>query len=180
MLVGKFFLFFSLLHAVHPHLHINFYRTYWVSGYDHMQHDCLQVPAYTDGESDPRQIISYCMSEFPSKFKIKENNLEQKFTFEQLFKQNITSEQLNLWSAPSNLIEQYQSYLNGEKPSLSSEIFYNCTLPYFDPQCQYVFQAFKASHSSVEGIVHDYYRYNLYQPTLFFYMGRKEKLLVEN
>ena len=63
-------------------------------------------------ETDSRQIISYCMSEWPSKFKIKENNLDQKLTFSQLSKQKITSEQLYHWSAPIDLIEQYQFYLN--------------------------------------------------------------------
>ena len=144
MLFVRILFFFSFLHLVNSHLQINLHLTDWVSEDDNLQHDCLHVPAHIEEESDPRQIISYCMGELPSKFQIKENNLDQKLTFDQLSKQNITSQQLYLWSAPIDLIEQYQFYLNqlqnSEKTSLATEIFYNCTLPYFGSKCQYVLQ----------------------------------------
>jgi hypothetical protein len=47
-----------------------------------------------------------------------------------------------------------------------NEMFYNCTLPYFGPKCQYVLNDYKSSYISLDEIVHDYYRYNRYQPTL--------------
>ncbi|CAF4014589.1 unnamed protein product, partial [Rotaria sordida] len=82
------------------------------------------------------------MSELSLKFHIeKENVLFQKFTFDELSKQNITSQQIYHWSAPIDIIEQYQVYLdrlsilNGS--SLRTEIFYNCTLPRFGPIYQY-------------------------------------------
>ncbi|CAF5007954.1 unnamed protein product, partial [Rotaria sp. Silwood1] len=33
-----------------------------------LQHDCLHVAAWIEEENDPYQIISYCMSEWPSKW----------------------------------------------------------------------------------------------------------------
>jgi hypothetical protein len=151
MLFQRIFLCFYLLHLINSHLQINLHLTNWTSEDDNIQHDCLQVPAHTEEESDPRQIISYCMGEWPSKFHMKENNFDQKLTFEQLSKQNITSQQLYLWSAPIDLIEEYQFYRNqlskSEKTSLSTRIFYNCTLPYFGSQCQYVLQNYKFYHS---------------------------------
>ena len=39
-------------------------------------------------------------------------------------------------------------------------------MPYFGPQCQYVLQEYKSNHSSLDEIIHDYYQYNQYQPTL--------------
>ncbi|CAF4587903.1 unnamed protein product, partial [Rotaria magnacalcarata] len=58
-----------------------------------------------------RQIISYCMSELPSIFPIETNNQFPKFTFAELSKLNITSQQLYRWSAPIDIIEDYQYYL---------------------------------------------------------------------
>jgi hypothetical protein len=52
------------------------------------------------------------MSQLPSKLHIKENTIDQKLIFSQLSKQQITSQQLYLWSAPIDLIERYQNYLN--------------------------------------------------------------------
>jgi hypothetical protein len=54
-------------------LQINLDLTDWVNGTernDALQHDCLHVAASTDKDNDPRQIISYCMSEWPSKWTI--------------------------------------------------------------------------------------------------------------
>ena len=101
---------------------------------------------------------------------MKKNNRDPKFTFEQLAQQNVTNHQLYLWSAPIDLIEQYQHYLNqlakSEQTSLGSEIFYNCTLPYFGLQCEYLLEDHQSYHSSLDEIVYDYYRYNRYYPTL--------------
>ena len=138
MLVPQVFFSFSLLHLIHSHLQINLHRTHSVSKDDSFQHHCLQVPAYRMQESDPRQIISYCLGQCSLNLSIKENNRDQKFTFDQLTKQNITNQQLYLWSAPIDLIERYQFYLNqlnkkSHETSLGSEVFYNCALPSFGP-----------------------------------------------
>jgi hypothetical protein len=170
MLFGKFFFFFSLLHLVNPYLQINVHLTEFVNEDNNIQHDCLQIPSYIATESDPREAISYCMSVLPSKFIIQDNNREQKLTFEQLSKQKIRNEELYLWSAPIDLIEKYQVYLNqlskSEETSLATKIFYNCTLPYFGPKCQYVLQDYKSHHLSLDEIVHDYYENTRYLPTL--------------
>ncbi|CAF0891325.1 unnamed protein product, partial [Rotaria sordida] len=100
------------------------------------QHDCLYVPASIEKENNIHQIISYCLTEWSSKWNIEENNLDQKFTFNQLYEQNITSQQLYLWSAPMDVVERYQFYLNHISISnqsffMTTQWFYNCTLPRF-------------------------------------------------
>jgi hypothetical protein len=77
------------------------------------------------------------MNESSLKFNIQKNDLSTSFTFADLSKQNINSQQLCLWSAPIDLIEQYQLYLN--ELSLSTKYFCNCTLARFSPMCQYEF-----------------------------------------
>ena len=52
--------------------------------------------------------MSYCMSELPSKFIIEAFDFHTKLNFTDLAKQNITSQQLYHWSAPIDLIEDYQ------------------------------------------------------------------------
>lgn len=59
-------------------------------------------------------MISYCMSEWPSKWKIEENTIDRKFIFAHLSK-----------SPTTKLIE--------------TQLFYNCTLPYFGLMCQYMY-----------------------------------------
>jgi hypothetical protein len=82
-----------------------------------------------------REIISYCLSVLPSEFNFENNDLFQTFTFLALSKQNISSEQLYLWSAPIDVIEDYQFYLNQlltfNDSTLGKEIYYNFTLPKF-------------------------------------------------
>jgi hypothetical protein len=61
------------------------------------------------------------------------------WTFEQLKSKGVTSDQLHIWSAPIDLAESYQFYL--ETSVLPSEpSFYNCTLPWFGPLCRYSFE----------------------------------------
>jgi hypothetical protein len=100
---------------IHGQLQINLHLTDWVSNDTNnqdLQHDCLYVAATIESENDPRLTISFCMSEWPSKWIIEENHFDKKFTFTQLSKQHLTSQQLYLWSAPMDIIENYQVYLN--------------------------------------------------------------------
>ncbi len=92
-------------------------------------------------ESGIHEVMSYCLTDFPFKWNIQENDIDQKLTFCDLSKQNIISEQLYQWSAPINLIEQYEFYFISNKmlSSIFDEVFYNCTSPRFGPQCQYEF-----------------------------------------
>ena len=89
---------------------INLYYTDWVS--DGMQHNCLRVAAQVKEDLVSRQIISYCMGELPSNFVIEKSDVHPKFTFVQLLKENIISEQLYLWLASIDVTERYQFYLN--------------------------------------------------------------------
>ncbi|CAF0863283.1 unnamed protein product [Didymodactylos carnosus] len=52
--------------------------------------------------------------------------------FTELYRQGVTSAQLLDWSAPIDVAERYEK--NGEN---SSEVFYNCSSPWFGPTCQY-------------------------------------------
>jgi len=122
------------------------------------QHDCLHVAASIKKETDPYQIISYCLTEWPSTWNIQEDKLEQKFTFAQLYQKNITSQQLYLWSTPMDVIERYQSYLNqlstsNDLPSMALELFFNCTSPRFGPFCQYSLDMYASHHASLNEII---------------------------
>ncbi|CAF3712463.1 unnamed protein product [Adineta steineri] len=133
------------------------------------QHDCIHVAASIENGIDPHQVISYCMSEWPSKWIIQRNNQDQIFTFYQLFQQNITSEQLYHWSAPLDIVERYQLYLNqfsnsNEFLSMAMPLFYNCTSPRFGPLCQYSLDAYEPHHSSLNEIVSNFY-FQKYLPT---------------
>ncbi|CAF3562154.1 unnamed protein product, partial [Rotaria sp. Silwood2] len=75
------------------------------------QHDCLYVLASTE-KQNIHQVLSYCLTEYSSQWNIEENNFDQKLTFYQLYQQNITSQQLYNWSAPMDIVERYQFYLN--------------------------------------------------------------------
>lgn len=103
-----------------------------------MQHNCLLITDYRTAQM-VRKVLTYCMSELPSKFHIEINkNLVSTFTFDQLSKQNVTSEQLLIWSAPIDVIERYQFYLDQliesiHDRSLEGEVFYKCELPRFGP-----------------------------------------------
>ncbi|CAF1370564.1 unnamed protein product [Adineta steineri] len=172
MLFGKILILFFLLHCVNLQLQINFYQTNWINEDHDFEHDCLNIVPYTREESNDRQMMSYCMSEWPSIFPIKDNNFDKKLTFFELSQQHVTSEQLYLWSAPIDLIEQYQYYLNRQSyfdstSSLANQVFYNCTLPYFGSKCQYMFNNYNYNYSSLNEIISNYYEYNRYQPTLF-------------
>ena len=136
MFYGKTLFFMILIELINTTPQLNFHFTDPIStneNDDQLQHDCLQWTSSYGFHS----VIYYCMSESSLKFNIQKNDLFPSFTFADLSKQNITSQQLYLWSAPIDLIEQYQFYLN--ELSLSTKYFYNCTLPRFGPMCQYEF-----------------------------------------
>ena len=170
MLLGRILFFVFFIHLVNLEIQINFHLTDWEVENNDIQHDCLNVAARIEEEYGVRQIISYCMGEWPSKFQITENNFDQKFNFSQLSKEHVTTEQLYRWSASIDLIEEYQDYLNQLPYSdqrLARKIFFNCTLPYFGSKCQYTFNTSYVNHSSLNDIVYDYYYYNRYEPTQF-------------
>ncbi|CAF1398591.1 unnamed protein product [Adineta steineri] len=82
---------------------MNLHHTGWVrenENNDVLQHDCLRLDSVNEEGNVSREIISYCMSELPPKFQVEEHDFFPKFTFSELSNQNITSQQLYLWSAP--------------------------------------------------------------------------------
>ncbi|CAF3272097.1 unnamed protein product [Rotaria sp. Silwood2] len=109
--------------------------------------------------------------ELPLKFHIENNNVFPKFTFDELLKRNITSQQLYLWSSPIDVAESYQFYLNKLSTSndifLETQVFYNCTLPRFGSMCQYEITYYHQNHLSLDEIIHDYYRTYEYNPYNF-------------
>ncbi|CAF0745824.1 unnamed protein product [Adineta steineri] len=151
---------------------INLQNTGWVSENeknDILQHDCLRFDMLNEVGNFSREIIHFCMSELPSKFRIEENNFFPKFTFDQLAKQNITSEQLYFWSALIDIIEDYQFYLN-QLPILndlvlSKNVFYNCTLPRFGLTCQYEFFHYHSIYLSLYEMLKKFYKSHEYKPT---------------
>ncbi|CAF4045618.1 unnamed protein product, partial [Adineta steineri] len=90
------------------------------------------------------EIVKYCirpkndtnsiMVEF---FNVSDDYL----TFDQLYRLNITSHEILLWSSSIDLAEQYEYYLDQPTQSnLSNEKFFNCTQPWFGSRCQYSFE----------------------------------------
>ena len=74
---------------------------------------------------------------------IAHNRSNRNLTFEELRQENITSNELLIWSASIDLVEEYEFYLNELNPSMSlfgNEVFYNCTKPWFGVRCEYSFE----------------------------------------
>ncbi|CAF2697935.1 unnamed protein product [Rotaria sp. Silwood2] len=150
---------------------INLHLTDWISESVSdvvMQHNCLNVVASIEKENDPRQVISYCLSEWPSKWNINGITHYRVFTFAELHKHRITSQHLYLWSAPIDVAERYQFYLDqlciSNDTSLGTQRFFNCTLPSFGPMCQYSFDFYQSDYSSLNEMIYDFYLNNKYEP----------------
>ncbi|CAF0957970.1 unnamed protein product [Didymodactylos carnosus] len=84
-------------------------------------------------------IIPYCRrlsqdEEQDQLSNISFNNIAKIIPFNELYKLGVTSAQLLNWSAPIKIAEQYEM-----KDEVSMEVFYNCSLPWFGPKCQYKF-----------------------------------------
>ena len=122
-------------------------------------------------EGDAYQVVSYCLTEWLPEPAVKENHLMRTLTFATLQERNIGSRQLYLWSAPMNIVEQYQRYLddlmtaNGPSP-MATQLFYNCTFPRFGPRCQYALDVANTDHRSLDEQVYSFYRQR-YRPTTF-------------
>ncbi|UJR07374.1 hypothetical protein I4U23_011660 [Adineta vaga] len=133
------------------------------------QHNCLRILASSESYNvdAPREITSYCIGDLASNFHIEQNNFSSKFTFRELEKANITSQQLYHWSAPIDLAERYEFYLNqlstpSNNLTMATDVFYNCTLPRFGPMCQYEFptdlsQYYPEYPLSLQQIIDDFF-----------------------
>ncbi|CAF0920155.1 unnamed protein product [Adineta ricciae] len=131
-----------------------------------LQYDCLyykvldDIVLYTYYEPNfqsPYQIISYCIrpSILEEKNLIVKGDIFSEYTFEELkFELKITnSNDLFIWQAPIDLIELYETYLNGQNLELKDTKFYNCTSGWFGKLCQYSFD--KYFQTSFHDIVKD-------------------------
>ncbi|CAF1154595.1 unnamed protein product [Adineta ricciae] len=122
-----------------------------------VRYNCFHLASNMKYAKVTQQISSYCMNEPSWKFYIETDSSLQTFSFSDLVKLNITSDDLYLWSTPIDTIEQYQIYLETKNFSLSKWIFHNCTLPRFGPMCQYELYSYHENYSSLYELIHDYY-----------------------
>ena len=151
----KYFYFILCIHSTIAVLHINLYYTDEVIGnYNILPRSCLYISPQSSTE-EHYETIQFCLSQLTSSYQIVKQQTVLKWTFDELAKQNITSEQLYFWSAPIDLIERYQFYLN--QLSNGNDEYYNCTLPQFGPQCQYVSIHDILSYPSFDKSLEDYY-----------------------
>ena len=130
--------FFILLHYILGQPQVNLYYTDFVNqNIDIFDHDCLRLFSINLVNSGNIQMMSFCLSENLSVFDVDDDKEMSKYTFSQLFKKNITAEQLYFWSASIDTVEHFQDYLNTKNTSLAKETFYNCTSGRFGHRCQY-------------------------------------------
>ncbi|CAF2569368.1 unnamed protein product [Rotaria sp. Silwood2] len=165
-----------LLHLFVATPQINLYYTDYVTENESesnnvLKYNCLRLATSIDKASVNREIISYCTNELASKFHIENNDVFPKFTFVELSKRNITSQQLCIWPAPIDIVERYQFYLNQistlNDKAVETQVFYNCTLPRFVSMCQYEIISYNQNYLSLYEIIHDYYRTYEYKSTNF-------------
>ncbi|CAF1251589.1 unnamed protein product [Adineta ricciae] len=121
-----------------------------------IRYNCFRVASNFLVVSPNVEISSYCMSESSRKFHIEHD--EPSFSFTNLAKKHITSEDLYIWSTPIDIIEKYQNYLETNDFLLGNESFYNCTLPRFGSMCQYELYQHHEGYSSLQEMIHGYYR----------------------
>ncbi len=131
----------------------NMYETEQNITVRHQYYDCLHYYVLNDMKLYEylsyilqHQIISYCMR--PSnisddKLLLVNQSLgldkNEALPFRDLLRRGVNSQQLLVWSASIDLVERYQIYLNNPSLSLSQQIFYKCSPPWFGPRCQYKF-----------------------------------------
>ncbi|CAF1353927.1 unnamed protein product, partial [Rotaria sordida] len=112
--------------------------------------DCLYYNVYDSiiderlRQSQPYQceLILYCMQDQNALTRAIPSTRQGKpYTFYQLHRNNITSEELYSWSTFIDVVEDYEIYLNSKiKTSETSQsVFYNCSLGWFGRTCQYTF-----------------------------------------
>ncbi|CAF1399442.1 unnamed protein product, partial [Adineta steineri] len=112
----KYIFYCILLHFINATPQFNLYYTDLKNKSNNaLQYNCLRTITFIDEDdidswrrnytnlkinAKNHQIMSYCMNEFSSKYHVQEKiNHFPNFTFYELSKQGISSEQLYLWSA---------------------------------------------------------------------------------
>ena len=71
------------------------------------------------------QIIDYCRRVRTNQSL--QSHIRATFRFQELKQLNLTSEHLYQWSAPIDVIEEYQIYLDTDSNELGDQIFNNCS-----------------------------------------------------
>ncbi|CAF1166729.1 unnamed protein product [Adineta ricciae] len=166
-----FYLIF--VHSTFGWPQINLDRTDWqhvTENHNGLQHDCLFIASTIESAFDTRQIIAYCLTVSSSQSNMTLNTFDQNVTFAELYHRGVTWKELYVWSAPIDTIERYQIYLNQRLLSMGNEVFYNCTLPRFGPQCRYSFDLPDLNYTSLTEIVHRFYMKKYDPETLTCYI----------
>ncbi|CAF2108027.1 unnamed protein product [Rotaria magnacalcarata] len=112
-----------------------------------VRYDCLDyyvfddVINYNDLSAYAHQNIPYCISTLD--WSEDEDNMEingQLFLFADLVRANIAIKDLMAWSVSIDIVERFEMYLAvNNTEQWSSEVFYNCSEPFFGTYCQYSF-----------------------------------------
>ena len=85
-------------------------------------YNCFHVTSNMHYANLTRQISSYCMSESSFKFHIQIDSSLQTFSFADLEKMNITSDDLYFCSTPIDTIEKYKIYLKTQFRFVATDI----------------------------------------------------------
>lgn len=102
-----------------------------------LDHHCIYYHVFTDPPI--QQVHSYCIRDSSTIDDYDgEGPYQNILTFKQLKQQNISSYQLYEWSAPIDLAEDYEVYLETNE-TMGNRTFYNCTFPWFGTRCQFSF-----------------------------------------
>jgi hypothetical protein len=116
-------------------LNFNLYYTEQQNG--ELDHHCLYY--MSNAFRDLHQINSYCLrSDLGNDFINNVAEMHQRWTFGELKNRSITALQLLLWTAPINLVERYQEYLQ-DALTTHDALYYNCTFPWFGERCEFTF-----------------------------------------
>lgn len=159
MFIFRYLLYFIPFYLSCTQPQINLYYTNEnIDDGQQLPHDCLR---FIESADHQYEIIYFCLSEFESTWKIENHDSISNWTFDELKRQNITHEDLYFWSAPIDLIEDYQVYLNqtnnGQNSSLSDNTYFNCTWPKFGPSCQYEFVQMASDNLSLQKMIGDFF-----------------------
>ena len=134
-----------LLLTVFFSLYIGIYSKFSGFNLDHTDHllngldrDCLYYNAHDENDT-VFQIVEYCIRFQVNEAVVVNKDQHSSFTFDALRQAKVTSRQLYTWSAPIDLIEHYQNYLENRKRPPGEFVFYNCTYPWFGSRCEYTF-----------------------------------------
>ncbi|UJR16809.1 hypothetical protein I4U23_003708, partial [Adineta vaga] len=108
---------------------------------DHYAAHMFSSILYGNINRQEHYIIPYCRrDQLHDEFTAEQDQI-QSFTFETLKERNVSSDQLYQWSAPLDLVEEYEAFVLNNETRSSLIRFYNCSLSRrFGQYCQYFFK----------------------------------------